>query len=281
MTSESETKPEAQAATKPEAQAETKPGPTAASPTQQRVALVTGASRGIGRAIALALAADGLKVVLNYTANETAAAEVLAAIQSASPGADARLCRFDVARADETDEAIKAIVAEYGRLDVIVNNAGIAIDGLLLRLREQDWQRVLDVNLTGTMHVCRAAARHLLKAREGGRIVNLTSVVGETGNPGQASYVAAKAGVIGFTRSLARELASRGVTVNAVSPGFIDTDMTAAHVVGEAREALIKQIPLGRIGRPEDVAEAVRFLVRAESGYITGQVLRVNGGLLL
>lgn len=248
---------------------------------EDRVALVTGASRGIGRAIAVALAEDGFDVVLNYTANEAAAREALDEVRAASSRGKGSLARFDVADAQAVDEAVKAIVAERGRLDVVVNNAGIAVDGLLLRLKEEDWARVIEVNLTGAMHVARAAARHLLKAKEGGRLVNLSSVVGEMGNVGQVSYVAAKAGLIGMTRSLARELASRGVTVNAVSPGFIDTDMTAAHVVGEAREALIKQIPLGRIGAARDVAEAVRFLVSREAGYITGQVLRVNGGLLM
>ncbi len=248
----------------------------------RRVALVTGASRGIGRAIAVALAKDGLRVVLNYTANEAAAAEALEAVKAAGPDGDAgALARFDVARADEVDAAVKKIAEENGRLDVVVNNAGIAIDGLLLRLKEEDWARVLEVNLTGALHVARAAARHLLKAKELGRLINVTSVVGEMGNAGQVSYVAAKAGLIGMTKALARELAPRGVTVNAVAPGFVETDMTAAHVTGEARDALVARIPLGRIGRPEEVAEAVRFLASPEASYITGQVLRINGGLLM
>ena len=248
---------------------------------EDRVALVTGASRGFGRAIAIALVKDGLRVVMNYTQNEAAAKEALAAALGARDGAKVSLSRFDVAKAGEVDAAIKAIVEEHGRLDVVVNNAGIAVDGLLLRLKEEDWQRVIDVNLTGALHVARAAARHLLKAKEGGRLVNITSVVGEMGNAGQVSYVAAKAGLIGVTKALARELAARGVTVNAVSPGFIETDMTVAHVQGAAREALLKQIPLGRIGVPEDVAHAVAFLVSREASYVTGQVLRVNGGLLM
>ena len=248
---------------------------------ENRVALITGASRGIGRAIAIALAQDGLSVILNYTANEVAAKEAEAAVLSAAPGAKVSLSRFDVAKAEEVDRAVKAIADEHGRLDVVVNNAGIAVDGLLLRLKEDDWQRVIDVNLTGALHVARAAARHLLKAKDGGRLVNITSVVGESGNAGQVSYVAAKAGLIGITKTLAKELASRGVTVNAVSPGFIETDMTAAHVHGDNRDALLKQIPLGRIGLPEDVAHAVSFLVSRDAGYVTGQVLRVNGGLLM
>jgi 3-oxoacyl-[acyl-carrier protein] reductase len=178
------------------------------------------------------------------------------------------------------DAAIKQIASERGRLDVLVNNAGIAIDGLLLRTKKEDWQRTLDVNLSGAFNCCKAASRYLLKA-EHGRIVNLSSVVGEQGNAGQVSYAAAKAGLIGITKTLARELASRSVTVNCVAPGFIETDMTAEHVKGEAREALLKQIPLGRIGSAEDVADAVRFLVSPQASYVTGQVIRVNGGLLM
>jgi len=243
-----------------------------------RIALVTGASRGIGRAIASALGADGLFVVVNYTANEAAAEETLAAIKAA--GGDGSLSRFDVADAAQVDAAIKQIATERGRLDVLVNNAGVAIDQLLLRIKEDDWQRQIAVNLSGSFHCCRAAARYLLKS-PAGRVVNISSVVGEQGNAGQVGYSATKAGLIGLTKSMARELGSRGITVNCVAPGFIETDMTAASVKGDARDALIKQIPLGRIGAPEDVAEAVRFLVSPKAAYITGQVLRVNGGLLM
>ena len=240
----------------------------------KRVALVTGASRGIGRAIAIALARDGLDVIVNYTANEAAAAETVSLMGGGS------LSRFDVADGAQVDAAFKQIVTEKGRLDVLVNNAGIAVDGLLLRTKKEDWQHTLDVNLTGAFHCCKAAARYLLKA-EHGRIVNLSSVVGEQGNAGQVSYAASKAGLIGLTKSLARELASRGVTVNCVTPGFIETDMTAVHVQGENRAKLLEQIPLGRIGKPEDVAEAVRFLASEAASYVTGQVVRVNGGLLM
>jgi 3-oxoacyl-[acyl-carrier protein] reductase len=240
--------------------------------------LVTGASRGIGRAVALSLAKDGLFVVVNFTSNEGAAGETLAAIKAA--GGDGALAKFDVADAAAVDAAVKQIATERGRLDVLVNNAGIAIDGLLLRTKEEDWQRTLDVNLSGAFHCCKAAARYLLKAEQG-RIVNMSSVVGESGNAGQVAYAAAKAGLIGLTRSLAKELASRAVTVNCVTPGFIETDMTEAHVQGDAREQLIKSIPLGRIGAAEDVAECVRFLVSPAASYITGQVVRVNGGLLM
>jgi 3-oxoacyl-[acyl-carrier protein] reductase len=244
----------------------------------KRVALVTGASRGIGRAIAEALGLDGLFVVVSYTANEGAAVATLEAIKAA--GGDGALGRFDVADAAAVDAAVKQLAAEHGRLDVLVNNAGIAIDGLLLRTKKDDWQRTLDVNLSGAFHCCKAASRYLLKATDG-RIVNISSVVGESGNAGQVSYAAAKAGLIGLTRSLAKELASRAITVNCVTPGFIETDMTAAHVQGEARTELLKSIPLGRIGRAEDVAECVRFLVSPAASYITGQVVRVNGGLLM
>jgi 3-oxoacyl-[acyl-carrier protein] reductase len=248
----------------------------------KRVALVTGASRGIGRAIAVALAADGLFVIVNYTSNEAAAAETLAKMREKGPkGEDVgALSRFDVSDSAQVDAAIKQIATEQGRLDVLVNNAGIAIDGLILRTKKEDWARTLEVNLSGAFHCCKAASRYLLKA-EAGRIVNLSSVVGEQGNTGQVSYAASKAGLIGITKTLARELASRAVTVNCVAPGFIETDMTAQHVQGDARELLLKQIPLGRIGSAEDVADAVRFLVSPQASYVTGQVLRVNGGLLM
>jgi len=247
---------------------------------KDRVALVTGASRGIGRAIAVALARRGAQVFLNYTANEAAAAEALESVRAAGPCAG-QLKRFDVADARAVDAAIKEIAEEAGRLDILVNNAGVAIDGLILRTRDDDWRRTLEVNLSGTFYCCRAASRYLLRAKESGRIINITSVVGEQGNVGQVSYVASKAGIIGLTKTLARELAPRGVTVNAVSPGFVETDMTAEHVRGEYRDKLLASVPLGRIGTPEDVAEAVAFLAAPGASYITGQVIRINGGLLM
>jgi len=244
----------------------------------ERVAIVTGASRGIGRAIAEALGKDGLYVAVNYTANEAAAAETLAAIERA--GGRGGLSRFDVADAAAVDAAVKELAAKQGRLDVVVSNAGIAIDALLLRAKAADWARTLDVNLSGAFHLCKAASRYLLKS-DSGRIVTISSVIGEMGNAGQVAYAAAKAGLIGMTKALARELASRAITVNCVAPGFIETDMTAAHIQGEAREALLKQIPLGRIGTAADVADAVRFLCSPQASYMTGQVIRVNGGLLM
>lgn len=241
----------------------------------RRVALVTGASRGIGRSIAEALSRDGLFVIINYQSNQAAAEETLAAIGGPQNG---KLLSFDVADEAAVDAAIKAIGEQHGRLDVLVNNAAISIDGLLLRVKTADWQRVITTNLSSVFFLCRAAARLLLKAKESGRIINLTSVVGETGNTGQVSYTSAKAGVIGLTRTLARELASRGVTVNAVAPGFIETDMTDK-LSEEAKKHHLAQIPFGRMGKPNEVAAAVAFLASLSAGYITGQVLRINGGM--
>ena len=244
----------------------------------QRVAIVTGASRGIGRAIAEALAEDGMFVAINYTANEAAAVEVKAAIES--KGGKASLAKFDVSDGPAVEAAVKTLAAEHGGLDVVVANAGIVLDSLLLRAKVEDWARTLDVNLTGTFHLCKAAARYLLRS-EAGRIITISSVAGEMGNPGQVAYSAAKAGLIGLTKSLARELASRAVTVNCVTPGFIQTDMIADHVSGPMLETMLKQIPLGRVGTPADIANAVRFLASPSASYVTGQVIRVNGGLLM
>ena len=246
---------------------------------QGKVALVTGGSRGIGRAIAIGLGRLGAKVIVNYTANEAAANEAAAAVGAA--GGSAVIKRFDVADGAAVDAAFKEVVAAEGGLHILVNNAGIAINTLVLGAKDADWKRSIDVNLNGTFHCCRAALRSLLKARDAGRIINITSITGEIGSVGQAPYVASKAAIIGLTKTLAREYASRGVTVNAVSPGYIDTDMTANELPEARRVELLKSIPLGRIGKPEDVASAVAFLAGPAAAYITGQVLRVNGGLFM
>jgi 3-oxoacyl-[acyl-carrier protein] reductase len=244
-----------------------------------RVALVTGGSRGIGRAICEALGRRGATVVVNYASRQDAAEDTAAAIAAA--GGTAVVARFDVADAAQVTDAIKAIGKDHGGLDVLVNNAGVAINGLVMRFKDEQWSRTLDVNLAGAFYCARAAATLLLKARDRGRIVNVTSVVGEAGNGGQSAYAASKAGLVGLTKSLALELASRGVTVNAVSPGFIETDMTAEHLPDAQRDKLLERIPLGRIGGAAEVADAVSFLCGPEAAYITGQVLRVNGGMLM
>lgn len=244
-----------------------------------KIALVTGASRGIGRACAVALGARGAKVIINYTANEAAANEAAAAVMAV--GGTAVLKRFDVADGAAVDVAVKEIAAAEGGLHILVNNAGIAINGLTLGAKDADWQRVLSVNLTGVFNCTRAALRSLMKARDSGRIINLTSITAELGSGGQAFYTAAKGGVISLTKTWAREYASRGVTSNAVSPGYIDTDMTASDLPADKREELVKQIPLGRVGKPEDVANAVAFLAGPGAAYITGQIIRINGGLYM
>src|SRR5437762_10336270 len=242
-----------------------------------QVAVVTGGSRGIGRSVALALGAAGATIVVNYREQEAAAAETVAGIAAA--GGTAVAVRFDVGDADAVRVAMQNIVEEHGRVDVLVNNAGVSIDTLLLRLKDEDWEHVLRTNLSGVFHCTKAALRAMVRARYG-RIVNLTSVVAEMGNAGQAAYGAAKAGVIGLTKSLAREVAARGITVNAVAPGLVETDMTAG-LDGRQRSFYTNVIPAGRIATPEDVAAAVAFLASPEAGYITGQVLHVNGGLYM
>lgn len=241
----------------------------------QRVVLVTGASRGIGRAIAERFAQAGDLVLINYMQAQQAAEEVLSGIQKA--GGQAELLRFDVANGTEVNAAFQQLTAKHGRIDVVVNNAGLAIDNLLLRLKEEEWERVMAVNLKGVFLCTKAAARPMLRQRSG-RIINLTSVVAQTGNPGQAAYTAAKAGVIGFTRTMAKELASRSVTVNAVAPGFIETDMTGS-LPDEVKSGYLSLIPAGRWGTVAEVAEVVAFLASPLAGYITGQVININGGM--
>lgn len=244
-----------------------------------RVAVVTGASRGIGRAVAMELAVQGAKVVVNFERNEAAAGTTVATITEV--GGDALAMRFDVSDPEAVDAALKQVVSSAGGIHILVNNAGVAVNTLTLGAKDADFRRALDVNLGGTFNCTRAALRSLMRAPGGGRIVNITSVLGEGGSAGQAPYVAAKAGIIGLTKSWAREYASRGLTVNAVSPGVIETDMTAAEMPPSRREEVLKTIPLGRIGAPADVAHAVAFLAGPAASYITGQVVRVNGGLLM
>jgi 3-oxoacyl-[acyl-carrier protein] reductase len=242
-----------------------------------KTAVVTGGSRGLGRAICLELAKGGANVVLCYAGNEAAAGETVAACEAL--GAKALAVRCDVAQADEVKALMDAAVQAFGRIDILVNNAGITRDGLLMMMKEADFDAVINANLKGTFLCMKAVSRLMMKQRYG-RIVNLSSVVGLRGNAGQVNYAASKAGVIGMTKSLAKELASRGVTVNAVAPGFIDTDMTAA-MPQAAREATLASIPMGRMGAPEDVARAVAFLASDQAAYVTGQVLAVDGGMAM
>lgn len=242
---------------------------------EQKVALVTGGSRGIGRAIALRLAAEGAYVVVNYAKNREAAEEVVSSIEKA--GGRARVSGFDVSDFDTVQEEIENIVTELGGIHILVNNAGITQDTLIVRMKKEDWDNVMTTNLNGVFNCTKAVARIMIKQRKG-RIINLTSVVGEMGNSGQTNYAASKAGIIGFTKAAARELASRAITVNAVSPGFIETDITQ-NLTDEIRKQYIDKIPLQRFGSPEDVAGVVSFLASDEASYITGEVLRVNGGI--
>ncbi len=242
-----------------------------------KTAVVTGGSRGLGRAVCLELAKGGANVVFCYAGNEAAAKETTAACEAL--GAKALAVQCDVAKADEVKALMDAAVKEFGRIDILVNNAGITRDGLLMMMKEEDFDAVIAANLKGTFLCMKAVSRIMMKQRYG-RIVNLSSVVGLRGNAGQVNYAASKAGVVGMTKSLAKELASRGVTVNAVAPGFIATDMTAA-MTDAAKEATLASIPLQRLGAPEDVAHAVAFLASDEAAYVTGQVLCVDGGMAM
>ncbi len=243
---------------------------------KDKVVIVTGASRGIGRTLALTLAGTGAKVVLSAR-NEEALNQLVAEIQAA--GGAAVAVAGDVSSASAAEKLIEAGVGAFGRVDVLVNNAGVTRDALLLRMKDEDWDEVLNVNLKGAFLCTRAAAKVMSKQRFG-RIINISSVVGEMGNPGQANYCASKAGLLGLTKSVARELARRNVTVNAITPGFIVTDMTDA-LPEKTREELAAQIPLGRFGSAEDIAHAVIFLASDQAGYITGQTLGVNGGMYM
>ncbi len=242
-----------------------------------KVALITGASRGIGRATALELAKVGAKIVINYAGNAAAAQEVLKAIQDM--GGQAIAVQANIAVAAEVDELIQKTIDAFGSIDILVNNAGITRDTLLMRMKEADWDAVLDTNLKGVFLCTKAVAKLMMKQRSG-KIINMTSVVGLTGNAGQANYAAAKAGVVGFTKSMAKELGSRGITVNAVAPGFIATDMTEV-LPDSVKEQMTGNIPLGRPGTPNDVAKAVLFLCSDAADYITGQTLNVDGGMVM
>jgi 3-oxoacyl-[acyl-carrier protein] reductase len=242
-----------------------------------KVALVTGGSRGIGRAAAEALAKRGAHVVINYVSNEAAARETAQGIEQA--GGKVELVQFDVANGEAAEKAITEVAKRLGRLDILVASAGVAIDGLLLRLKDDDFDRILAVNVKGAVSCARAAIRTMMRAKTG-RIVFLSSVVGEMGNAGQTAYAASKAALLGVTKSLAREYASRGITVNAVTPGFVDTDMTSG-LTDEQKSAMLTAVPLGRTGTAQEIAAAITYLVSDEAGYVTGQALRVNGGMYM
>ena len=243
----------------------------------ERIAVVTGGSRGIGRAICTHLSAPGTRIYFNYSSNLDAAKATVDAVLAV--GGDAVCHQVDVDSPEAVAAYLGGIVKEAGRIDVLVNNAGVTRDGLLVRMKEADWDTVMDVNLKGTFNCMKVAAKAMMKQRYG-RIINISSVVGVSGNPGQANYVASKAGIIGLTKSVARELASRNITVNAVAPGYIDTDMTG-DLSDNAKAAMIGQIPMGRIGTPADIGGVVAFLASTAADYITGQVIHVSGGMYM
>ena len=242
-----------------------------------KTAIVTGGSRGIGRAVSLLLAREGANVAIVYAGNTAAAEETKQ--QAEALGAAAAVFQCDVADEQAVTDMVKAVKTQFGSVDILVNNAGITRDGLLMRMKEADWQAVLDTNLTGVYHCTKAVSKLMMKQRHGA-VINLSSVVGETGNVGQANYAAAKAGIIGFTKAVAKELASRNIRVNAVAPGYVETDMTAG-LPDSAKEDMLRSIPLGRPATADDVAQAVLFLASDQACYITGQVLNVDGGMVM
>jgi 3-oxoacyl-[acyl-carrier protein] reductase len=243
--------------------------------SEQKVALVTGGSRGIGKSIALRLAAEGAYVVVNFAKNESAANDVVAEIEKS--GGRGEVSGFDVSDFDAVQKNVEEIIDKHGGIHILVNNAGVTHDTLLLRMNKEDWDEVLNTNLDGVFNCTKAVTRTMIKQRSG-RIINITSVVGEMGNSGQTNYAASKAGIIGFTKAAAREMAPRTITVNAISPGFIETDITN-ELPEDIRKQYIDRIPMGRFGTPEDVAGVVAFLTSDEASYITGEVIRVNGGI--
>ena len=245
--------------------------------SEKKIAVVTGGARGIGKAIALELAKAGNLVVINYNGSEEKARETKAEIEAAGGQADILQC--NVADFDACEAFFKAVAEKYGRVDILVNNAGVTKDGLLMKMSEEDFSRVVDINLKGTFNCIRHVSRMMLKQRSG-RIISLSSVVGLRGNAGQANYSASKAGIIGLTRTMARELASRGITVNGIAPGFVDTDMTKV-LPEQVREAATAQIPLGRFGQPEDIANMAVYLASEKASYITGQIISVDGGMAI
>ncbi|MDQ6601262.1 MAG: 3-oxoacyl-[acyl-carrier-protein] reductase [Chloroflexota bacterium] len=248
-----------------------------AGEAERQIVVVTGASRGIGRAVAVRFARDGAAVIVNYRGSEAAAQETARAVNEA--GGEATLVQGDVSKRDDAERLIETAIQQYGRIDVLVNNAGITRDQLLMRMTDEDWDAVLDTNLKGAFYTTRAALRPMLRKRSG-RIINISSVVGLIGNAGQGNYAAAKAGLIGFTKSVAREVAGRSITVNAIAPGYIATEMTNA-IPENLRGKILEQVPMGRLGTPDDVAAVVAFVASPAAAYMTGTVLPVDGGMVM